>query len=41
LVAPEAVKASTENPKVPEAPTKVSGKAEEGKQSLGNTVENF
>jgi malate/lactate dehydrogenase len=38
-VAPEAVKATTENPKVPEVPTKVSGEAKEGKQSLGNMVE--
>jgi hypothetical protein len=38
-VAPEAVKAAAENPKAPKVLTKASGKAKEGKQSLGNTVE--
>jgi hypothetical protein len=40
-VAPEAVEAFTEDPEAPEALTEASGEAEEGKQSLGNTVEDF
>jgi malate/lactate dehydrogenase len=38
-VALEAVKAAAENPKALEVLTKASGEAKEGKQSLGNAVE--